>query len=120
MIISPNTLRLQIVSKLKTMLQKAGSAPTELDVPFDLTSWNAMNHISKTANSSKILHFKVVSAKWDDTQTALINVKSQNNSMEFELDMGLLNLEDSYALYGALSNKLTTVAPSYIEISDEV
>ena len=122
MIISPAMLKEQIFSRVSTVLQRFIDSEIVLDTPVPVTSWEVMKQSSSRTeyfvtsvcyHSNKKIDLTLSSGRKDlaDGSVTWSNTKTA--------EAHSLNIEDVYQLYTVLANELTTVSPSYVEVSDE-
>lgn len=123
MIISPAMLKEQIFSRVSTMLQRFIDSEIVLDTPVPVTSWDIVKQ-----GSSRTDYF-ITSVWYKNNKNITLTLSTGRKDLadgsitwasNKEADARLLNIEDVYQLYTSLSNELTTVSPSYVEMSDEV
>lgn len=122
MIISPAMLKDQIFSRVSAVLQRFIDSEITLDTPVPVTSWEVMKQSSSRTDffitsvcyhNNKKIDLVLSSGRKDLADGSI----SWANSKTAEAHS--LNIEDVYNLYTILSNELTTVSPSYVEMSDE-
>lgn len=122
MIISPAMLKEQIFSRVSTVLQRFIDSEIVLDTPVPVTSWEVMKQSSSRTeyfvtsvcyHNNKKIDLTLSSGRKDlaDGSVTWSNTKTA--------EAHSLNIEDVYQLYTVLANELTTVSPSYVEVSDE-